>query len=196
MKAYKYKSYKEYLNIQFDTNKPRIPWTVQKESLRSQDIKNIKGIYKGRHCVCLGCRHDKEVNDFMDNGFEAKGIDILPTGHQIQGDINKLEDYFKDGSFDIAYSAHSLEHTNDPMHFLEMIRRICIEGLYLVIPIRDFPDVEEPIFLDVMHTQNNEDLKRELKPGLTEFEIIDKWIRDDPNISPSGAEMAFAIKWI
>ncbi len=194
MKCYNYKSYKEYLDIQYKTNEPRIPWTIQKKKLRLKDIQIIKKRFKGKRCVCLGCRHDIEVEDFEKNEFNAIGIDILPTNKQILGDINKLEQYFTENEFDFAYSAHSLEHTYNPIHFLQSIRKLCREGLYLVVPIRDYPDVEEPIFFDFMHTRKITDVYRELKTALGDFKILDHIIRDDPNL-PSGAEMCFVIKW-
>ncbi|MBK7377772.1 MAG: methyltransferase domain-containing protein [Ignavibacteriales bacterium] len=194
MQSYPYKSYKEYLEVQYETNKPRISWTVQKSFVRAEDISIIEKHFKGKRCVCIGCRHDKEVEDFIDAGFDAIGIDILPTERQIIGDFNKLENYFKNESFDFAYSCHTLEHTNDPIHFLRMIRKICTEGLYLVIPIRENPDVEEPIFFDVMHTMKTEDLVRELSPALGNIFVEKQLIRNNPSL-PSGAEMAFLIKW-
>ena len=193
MKKYNYTSYEEYLDVQVKTNTSRIPWTLDKAHVRAQDIENMKSLYVGRRCLCVGCRHDEEVEDFNRNGFQALGIDILPTTKQIQGDINKLENYFSENSFDIGYSCHSLEHTFDPIHFMQMIRKICLEGLYLVIPIRDYPDIEEPIFFDVMHSRKLEDLY-ELEAGLGKFVVIGSWIRDDPKL-PSGAEMAFALRW-
>ena len=195
MQKYKYNSYEEYKKIQYESNKPRIPWTLQKDFLRAEDIKIIKKHFKGKKCVCLGCRHDAEVDDFIKDGFDAIGIDILPTERQIIGDINKLENYFEENSIDFAYSAHSLEHTYDPMQFLKIVRKICTEGMYLVIPIRDYPDIEEPIFFDFMYTRNIEDLKRELEPALGTIEVLEHIVRDDSNL-PSGAEMAFVIKWI
>lgn len=194
MKQYNYDDYWHYLITQINTNRPRVQWTVDKASLRTQDIKNIQKIYKGKKVLCLGCRHDSEVDDFLKNGFEVKGIDILPTERQIIGDINKLENYFPPASFDIGYSCHSLEHTKNPEHFLKMVRKICTEGLYLVIPIRDFPDIEEPVFLDAMKTRNPEDLKREIIPWLGHLEVANYWIRDDENLI-SGPEMAFALVW-
>lgn len=195
MKRYQYNSYQEYLDIQFKTNEPRISWTLQKDFLRAADINIIKKHFVGKRCVCLGCRHDVEVDDFINNGFEAVGIDILPTKRQIQGDINKLEYYFSEKSFDFAYSAHTLEHTYDPNHFLVMIRKICTEGVYFVIPIRDHPDIEEPIFFEAMNSKNKDDFIRELEPSLGRFEVVEQVIRDDPTL-PSGAEIAFAAKWI
>ena len=194
MKQYEYDDYWHYLITQIYTNKPRVQWTIEKARMRAKDIRNIKKIYKGKRVLCLGCRDDAEVDDFTKNGFEAKGIDILPTKRQIVGDINRLENYFAPGSFDIGYSCHSLEHTNDPGHFLKIIRKICTEGLYLVIPIREYPDIEEPVFLDVMKTKKPEDLKREITPWIGEFEIAGFWIRNDTKLI-SGPEMAFALVW-
>lgn len=195
MKEFKYTNYQEYLEIQYSTNVPRIPWTLDKDKIRAEDIEIIKKHYDGKRCVCLGCRHDKEVDDFINNGFNAIGIDIIQTKRQILGDINKLENYFIENEFDFAYTAHSLEHTNDPKHFLKMTRKICSEGMYLVLPIRDDVDIEEPIFFDVMQTWEISDLKRELEPIIGEFDVIEYILRNDPNL-PSGAEIGFAIKWI
>lgn len=194
MRQYKYDNYWHYLITQINTNRPRVQWTVDKARTRAEDIKNIQKIYKGKKVLCLGCRHDAEVDDFTKNGFKAEGIDILPTKRQITGDINKLENYFEPASFDIGYSCHSLEHTNNPEHFLKMVRRICTEGLYLVIPIRNYPDIEEPVFLDVMKTRSPEDLKRETAPWLGHFEIAGFWKRENAKLT-SGPEMAFALVW-
>jgi len=194
MKQYNYDDYWHYLITQINTNRPRVRWTVDKASLRAQDIKNIQEIYKGKKVLCLGCRHDAEVDDFSKNGFKAKGIDILPTKRQIVGDINKLENYFAPESFDTGYSCHSLEHTNNPRHFLKIVRKICTKGLYLVIPIRKYPDIEEPIFLDVMKTKKPEDLKKEIAPWVGDFEIAGFWERNNRKLI-SGPEMAFALKW-
>jgi hypothetical protein len=108
--------------------------------------------------------------------------------------MNKLENYFSPESFDIGYSCHSLEHTNDPKHFLKTVREICTEGLYLVIPIRNFPDIEEPVFLDVMKTQRPEDLKKEIALWVGSFEIAGFWVRNSQKLI-SGPEIAFALKW-
>jgi hypothetical protein len=194
MKQYNYDNYWHYLITQIYTNKPRVQWTVEKALTRAEDIRNIKKIYKDKRVLCLGCRDDSEVDDFIKNNFDAKGIDILPTERQIIGDINKLENYFASGSFDIGYSCHSLEHTNNPKHFLKMVRKICTEGLYLVIPIREFPDIEEPVFLDVMKTKNKKDLIRELEPWIGVFDVAGFWIRNGAKLI-SGPEMAFALVW-
>ena len=192
MDRYKYDSYQEYLDVQFQTNINRKFITHLKFDLRSEDIENIKSVFAGRRVLCVGCREDAEVNDFISNGFTAKGIDILPTENQIQGDVNRLDKYFSDNEFDIAYSCHTLEHTYDPMKVLSFLRRICGEGIYLVLPIRDHPDAEEPIFMEFMQSLKDEDLM-ELEPGLGSFDLMGKWIRDDPYL-PSGAELAVALK--
>lgn len=193
MQRYTYGSYKDYLITQYRTNIDRKFITHLKHILREEDIKNIASAFSGRRCLCLGCRDDIEVDDFLDNGFEARGIDILPTKNQVQGDFNRLDEYFQDASFDIAYSCHTLEHTYELIKVLVMIRRICIEGVYLVLPIRSYADEEEPVFLEVMETCAVEDLN-ELEPGLGKFEVLGRWVRDD-HCLPSGPEVAFALKW-
>lgn len=193
MKRYDYVSYQEYLDVQYRTNIDRKFLTKLKFDLRAEDIENIKSLFKGRRCLCVGCREDAEVDDFVKNGFEALGIDILPTERQVQGDMNRLDKYFSPESFDVAYSCHTLEHTYDPLKVLRMVRSICSEGIYLVLPIRDEPDCEEPVFLDTMRSRKTSDLE-ELKPGVGAFELLGGWIRDDPYL-PSGPEMAFALKW-
>jgi hypothetical protein len=194
MEKYSYKSYQHYLDVQYTTNIDRKFITHLKFDLRAEDIQHMKSVYDGRRCLCVGCREDAEVDDFIENGFEARGIDILPTARQIQGDMNRLDKYFSPGAFDIAYSCHTLEHTYDPLKVLRMLRSICCEGVYLVLPIRDHPDEEEPVFLRVMQTRRVEDLD-ELRSSLGAYSIVDYWVRDDPTL-PSGAEMAFALKWV
>jgi len=60
MIEYKYTDYNEYLKIQYETNLPRISWTIDKQFLRLEDIEIIKNTFQGRKCLCLGCRHDIE----------------------------------------------------------------------------------------------------------------------------------------
>ena len=193
MNRYEYRSYQHYLDVQYRTNIDRKFITHLKFDLRAEDLQHIKSCFKGRRCLCIGCREDAEVDDFVKEDIVAVGIDILPTERQIQGDMNRLDKYFSENSFDIAYSCHTLEHTYDPMKVLRMARQICREGIYLVLPIRDHPDEEEPVLLRVMQTQDTEDLD-ELRPSLGEFEVLGHWTRNDDTL-PSGAEMALALRW-
>ncbi len=193
MQRHEYKSYQEYLDVQYQTNINRKFVTHLKFDLRAEDIKNIKSVFSGKRVLCVGCREDAEVDDFTKAGFQAKGIDILATERQVRGDMNRLDQYFKQGEFEVGYSCHTLEHTYDPMKVLAMIRKVCTEGVYLVLPLRQYPNAEEPIFLKIMQTREIEDLG-ELEQGLGKFKLLGKWLRDDPYL-PSGAEIAFAIRF-
>ena len=195
MDTYTYSSYEEYLSTQVRTNAARILWTLQKRPIRLKDIANIQRHFDVKRVLCVGCGDDAEVDDFVARGFEAVGIDILPTTRQVRGDINKLEEKFKRASFELAYCSHSLEHTIDPLRVLRTIRSICTVGLYLVLPMKSksAPDAYQPVLLEAMCSQDPSDL-RELEPGSGEFQVPGLWERDDPN-QPSGPEVAYALAW-
>jgi len=193
MRVFEYKSREEYLTIQYDTNAHRKHRTIEKVALRSQDIDNIESHFVGRRCLCLGCRHDSEVDAFTARGFTASGIDILPTERQVLGDMHELHRFFAPSSFDICYCCHGLEHSRDPLRVLREVRDVCAEGLYLVLPLRDAPNEEEPVLLDFMRTHQAADLA-ELQEGLGAFTVAGIWLRTDAS-QPSGAEVACAIKW-
>jgi len=191
---FKYHSYEHYLDSQYQSNINRTFFTKLKADLRAEDIRNIQSVFTGKRCLCVGCRLDEEVDDFNNNGYDAKGIDILPTNRQIQGDMHRMDLYFKQCSFDLAYASHALEHSYDPIKVLSLIRKICTEGLYMILPLRNHTDEYEPVLFNVMRSRATEDLQ-ELKPGLGDFQVIGSWVRDMP-FQPSGAEIAFAIKWL
>lgn len=75
MNHYEYRSYQHYLDVQYRTNIDRKFITHLKFDLRAEDIQHIKSVFQGRRCLCVGCREDTEVDDFVKSGFEAVGID-------------------------------------------------------------------------------------------------------------------------
>ena len=193
METYQYSSYEEYLSTQLQTNAPRIHWTLQKKPVRAKDIANIRRLFDVTRVLCVGCGHDAEVDDFIAHDFEARGIDLLPTARQVQGDINKLEEYFQPATYEMAYCSHSLEHTRDPLRVFRSILSICTVGLYLVLPVRSGPDAYKPVFLEAMGSRDPSDLS-ELEPGSGGFQVPALWERDDPS-QPSGPEVAYALAW-
>lgn len=191
MKTHRYQSYFHYLDTQYATNTQRRFITRLKRHLRLQDIGHAAEIYEGRRCLCVGCRDDSEVRDFQERGYQALGIDILETQHQVQGDLNKLEEHFAPKSFDFAYLCHSLEHSFDPAKLISDLHSICVEGVYLVLPVRSGPDEEEPVWLEVMSTREPTDLLNWMP---VQAVLKGCWERVE-GMLPSGPEVAIALAW-
>lgn len=89
--------------------------------------------------------------------FKGKGIDVGPgddplpledvkTFDQVDGDANKLHEYFKTGEFDYLHSSQCLEHMNDPKQALESWIKVVKKGGHLVISIPSWELYESMIW--------------------------------------------------
>lgn len=77
---------------------------------------------KGKLVIELGCGNSKIFNDSI-------GVDIIDTeAVDIIADINKGLSFIEDGSVDVVYSSHFLEHVNDLEFMLKEIHRILKKG--------------------------------------------------------------------
>jgi hypothetical protein len=65
--------------------------------------------------LCLGARSDLEVQDFIDKGFEAEGIDLFASQRIIKCDMSRIDrhPHFIGRTFDIFVAIHSIEHCLD-----------------------------------------------------------------------------------
>lgn len=129
-----------------------------------------------RRVLCLGCRHESEVQDFIDNGFSAVGIDVA---NQVPGlitrmDAHKIGSNFLLKEFDLVYACHSLEHMYNAEKVLRGIARISRMGLFAVLPSgnKSLTDNHPSIF-DVMANPPDE-------PGLG----IQPWFSDFKSFGP------------
>ena len=111
--------------------------TVARRASRLRHIALIREkIPEARRVLCLGCRHESEVQDFIDNGFEAVGIDVANDvpGLIRRMDAHKIGSNFRLKEFDLVYSCHSLEHMYNAEKVLRGIARVSKMGLFAVLP--------------------------------------------------------------
>lgn len=92
----------------------------------------------GSKVLCIGCRNTAELDYFESAGFQnVIGIDLFSENPRIQVmDMHKL--MFADNSFDIVYSAHSLEHSYDIGQVVREIVRVARAQtiIALEVPVR------------------------------------------------------------
>jgi SAM-dependent methyltransferase len=88
--------------------------------------------------LCVGCRNIKELNYFRQKGAQqVTGIDLYSEVPEIEVmDMHAMT--FDAQSFDVVYSSHSLEHSNNPERAIAEFVRVTRPGGWLAIevPIR------------------------------------------------------------
>lgn len=97
-----------------------------------------QGAPRATHVLCIGCRNGRELDLFRAHGAtDVIGIDIFSQREDIiVMDMHELA--FGDGSFDVVYSAHSLEHALDPQRVAAEIMRVVRPGgiVAVEVPVR------------------------------------------------------------
>jgi SAM-dependent methyltransferase len=80
-------------------------------------------VMSGQSVLCLGARDGTEVQAFLDNGFFAVGLDLLPKSYAfvLQGDFQKIP--YPDNALDVIFT-NSIDHTHDIDQFLSEIQRV------------------------------------------------------------------------
>jgi len=74
--------------------------------------------------LCVGCRNGLELDRFRARGFQdVVGIDVFSQREDIKVmDMHAMR--FPDGSFDVVYCSHALEHSYDVHRVVEEIVRV------------------------------------------------------------------------
>ena len=95
----------------------------------------------GAEILCVGARNAQEPLAFLERGYRAVGLDILPSVHPAMrwGDFHRLP--FGAGRFDLVYAVHVYEHARDiAAAAREATRVLKPDGfLYAVFPIGFVP---------------------------------------------------------
>jgi SAM-dependent methyltransferase len=92
----------------------------------------------GGAVLCVGCRNALELDWFRSRGFEdVVGIDVFSQRADILVmDMHEMS--FEDGSFDVVYASHSLEHSYDVGQVVREIARVGRDGAVvgIEVPVR------------------------------------------------------------
>jgi SAM-dependent methyltransferase len=92
----------------------------------------------GGAVLCVGCRNGLELDRFRAQGFEdVVGIDVFSDRPDILVmDMHEMS--FADGSFDVVYASHSLEHSYDVDRVVREIVRVARDGAVVgvEVPVR------------------------------------------------------------
>lgn len=85
--------------------------------------------------LCVGCRNSAELDAFRSRGVQrVVGIDLYSTHKDIQVmDMHAMT--FPSNSFDVLYSAHSLEHALHPEHAAREFVRVVRPGGLIAIEV-------------------------------------------------------------
>ena len=120
------------------SNSKKQQLTINRKKYRQNDIKTIKKLFPNVCTVlCIGCRHDSEVQDFLNNKFIAIGIDIATESDFIAKiDAHKLNE-FEFNKFDFVYASHSLEHMYDPKLVMRNIKNLNPQGIHITLPFQN-----------------------------------------------------------
>jgi len=171
--------------------------TAGKTKIRQGHVKIIKKYFPSVISVlCIGCRDDSEVKDFIKAGFKCKGIDVANESKYIKKlDAHKIATEFEENEFDLVYASHSLEHMYDIETILKGIKFISKTGVFIVLPkggMRNGSDpaeanINHPAIFDVMVDNQIRD------DNLSDFAILEPYKIKHRKLNKRDLEMAF--KW-
>jgi 2-polyprenyl-3-methyl-5-hydroxy-6-metoxy-1,4-benzoquinol methylase len=96
--------------------------------------------YAGRKILDVGCATGSYVRLLLARGYDAYGIDLLPSpqwieipeGRLRQGDIQDLP--FKDREFDSVTAFEVLEHVENIDNAIEELKRVARKNIILSVP--------------------------------------------------------------
>jgi len=118
-------------------------FTSGRNEARNYHISLLKKYFPlAKKVLCVGARHDSEVESFLDHGYHAIGIDRedprASDTHKIQVlDANHMNKSFKENSFDIVYASHVLSDLENLQNILKNIRFVSRLGCFVVMRLYD-----------------------------------------------------------
>lgn len=161
--------YEKYVEFQKKKSLHTSRRTIGRERMFDQVSLMVKNTHpEAKTMLCVGCRDEFEPDFFEKEGFAAVGIDLHDKGKVIACDMSKMHLHPVIGKkkFDIVIAVEVLEHCLDLAGFITGLNRVCGQGFYVTVPIR-----EECSAWDCsVHGFMNPDItSRELSLYFTEF---------------------------
>jgi len=181
MRNYSYSNYQNYIDEQ-KQHQRTTERTVGRE--RSCYIDKIRRNFPdAKRILCVGSRHPSEVQSFIEEKFDAIGIDLFSSDLSLIRilDMHKISEEFQENQFDLVFSCHSLEHSYDPGLVLRSFFKVSKMGAFIVLPISVNPTAKDPCVFDFMTHTN-------LKP---EDSLIEKEIMEVSKIKLSIKESSY-----
>lgn len=137
------------------SNKQAITNDDRYSKRRNQRIDEIEIIFpQCKNILCVGARGDREVQDFINRGYQAIGIDVCNETHFIRRiDAHTIQDNFTENEFDVVYACHSLEHMHDALSVMKQIRHVSKSGCVVTLPFGppgNVPCIGHPTIFDIM----------------------------------------------
>lgn len=131
-------NHKNYLNSQIKTTKKYL--SKEKNVPRNRINKFIKDILNeislsyNNKILCVGARGGYEVQTFQNLGYKnVVGIDLVEGKNVIKMDMHYMK--FNNEEFDLIFSSHNLEHSNNPNLVISEFNRVLKGNGYVAIEI-------------------------------------------------------------
>lgn len=132
------KNHEAYFNIQINQSLEKINKDANFRYKRIV-LKLLPFINKNerlnKSVLCVGCRNIFEIDEFKQVGFgDVKGIDLFSNNPEILiMDMHNMN--FKNNTFDVIYSADSLEHCYDPQLAIDNMLKVLKNGGYICLSV-------------------------------------------------------------
>lgn len=86
----------------------------------------------GKKLLDVGCRGTALKKAFTERGFEWTGVDHSPTNPEVtNADMRDLP--FTDGTYDVVFCCHALEHVETPIAALREMKRVMRDDGWIFI---------------------------------------------------------------
>jgi SAM-dependent methyltransferase len=156
----------------------------ERTKLLVNKLSNLSDL-QGKQVLCVGCRNRAELEYFQDNGVnDVVGIDLYSEDPRIHVmDMHQM--MFPNNSFDVVYSAHSLEHAYDINQVVAEFVRVAKNGGLIVIEVPvHYHHTETADLIDIESLVN---LHQLFEPNISEILWTDE---QEPHTATNNAGSA------
>lgn len=153
--------------------------TIEKSKIIINTFPKLFDCFKdAKKILCIGCRHDAEVEMFETKDNVVVGIDVANKTQKIKKiPAEKIDDIFQEDEFDLVYTSHSLEHVVSPDKVLKNIRMIASKGCYVILPLetRRAPGNDHPVIFDISKQKKNASKEELISSISNDFKIFEPY---------------------